>query len=97
MVNSVFSSSAIYYTWTLKLHKGVIDQLDKYRRHCLSRGSDLNSKKPAKVALPLVCTPKQQGGLGFTYSQWGYATKIPSQILYLGQHSMGQASVGQIL
>jgi hypothetical protein len=64
MVNSVFSSSTIYYTWTLKLHKGVIDQLDKYKRHCLWRGSDLNSKKPAKAAWPLVCTPKKQGGLG---------------------------------
>jgi hypothetical protein len=64
MVNSVFSASAIYYTATLKLHKGVIKQLDKYRRHCLWRGSDLNSKKPSKAAWPLICTPKNQGGLG---------------------------------
>jgi hypothetical protein len=64
MVNSIFSSSAIFYTATLKLHKGVIKQLDKYRRHCLWRGSDLNSKKPPKAAWTLVCTPKKQGGLG---------------------------------
>jgi hypothetical protein len=49
MVNSVFSSSAIFYTGSLKLHKGVIKQLDKYRKHCLWRGSDLNSKKPIKL------------------------------------------------
>lgn len=64
MVNSVFSSSAIYYTTTLKLHKGVVKQLDKYRRHCLWRGSDITSRKPSKDAWPMVCTPKKQGGLG---------------------------------
>jgi hypothetical protein len=64
MVNSVFSPSTIFYTGTLKLHKSVIKQLDKYRRHCLWRGSDLNSKKPAKAAWPMVCVPKKQGGLG---------------------------------
>jgi hypothetical protein len=30
MVNSVFFS-AVYYCFTLKLHKGVTKQLDKYR------------------------------------------------------------------
>jgi hypothetical protein len=50
MANSVFSSSAIYYTATLKLHKGVIKQLDPYRKHCIWRGSDLNCKKPSKAA-----------------------------------------------
>jgi hypothetical protein len=64
MVNSVFSSSAIYYSGTLKLHKGVIKQLDRYRRHCLWCGADLNSKKPSKAAWPMVCMPKKQGGLG---------------------------------
>jgi hypothetical protein len=64
LVNSVFSSAAIYYTATIKLHKGVVRQLDKYRRHCLWRGSDLNSKKPSKAAWTLVCVPKKQGVLG---------------------------------
>jgi hypothetical protein len=64
MVNSVFSSSAIFYTGSLKLHKGVIKQLDKYRKHCLWRGSDWNSKKPPKAAWPMVCLPKKQGGIG---------------------------------
>lgn len=50
MINSVFSSSAVFYAVTLKLHKGVINQLDKYMKHCLWRGGDLNSKKPHKAA-----------------------------------------------
>lgn len=28
------------------------------------RGSDMNSKKPSKAAWPLVCTLKENGGLG---------------------------------
>jgi hypothetical protein len=64
MVNSVFSSSAMFYTGTLKIHKGAIRQLDRYRKHCLWRGADLQSKKPSKAAWPMVCIPKKQGGLG---------------------------------
>jgi hypothetical protein len=44
LANSVFSSSTIYYTTTLKLHKGVIKQLDCCRKHFLWRGSDLTLK-----------------------------------------------------
>jgi hypothetical protein len=64
MVNSVFSSSAIFYSGTIMLHKGVIKQLDKYRKHYVWRGYDLTSKKPSKAAWPMVCMPKKQGGLG---------------------------------
>jgi hypothetical protein len=46
------------------LHKRVIEQLDKYRKHCLWRGSDLNAKQPSKAAWPSVCLPKSEGGLG---------------------------------
>jgi hypothetical protein len=63
MVNLVFSSSAIFYSGSLRLHKGVIKQLDKYRKNYLWRGADLNSKKPSKAAWPMVCIPKKQGGL----------------------------------
>lgn len=64
MVNSVFSSSANFCSATLKLHKGVIKQLDKYRKHYLWRASYLNAKQPPKAALPVVCLPKSEGGLG---------------------------------
>lgn len=64
MVNSVFSSSAVYHCSTIKLHKEVIKQIDKYRKHCLWRGSDLNAKQPPKATWPVVCLPKVEGGLG---------------------------------
>jgi hypothetical protein len=63
MVNSVFSSSAIYYMVTLKLHRGVIKQLNRYRKHCLWRGADLNSKKPGKAGQWCVY-PKAGGSRG---------------------------------
>lgn len=62
MVNSVFSSSAVFYAFTLKLHKGVIKQLDQLRKHCLWRGGDITSKKHSKAAWPMVCVSKNKGG-----------------------------------
>lgn len=49
---------------TVKLHATVIKQIDKYRKHLLWRGSDLNAKKPPKAAWQMVCLPKEEGGLG---------------------------------
>lgn len=68
MVNSVLSSSLVYHISILKMHKGAIKQVDKYKRHCLWRGADLNSKQPSKAAWPLVCLPKKEGGLGVTHN-----------------------------
>jgi hypothetical protein len=48
----------------LALPKTVITQIDKYRKHCLWRGSDINAKTPPKAAWKLVCKPKIEGGLG---------------------------------
>lgn len=59
-----FSSTAVFHCYTLKLHKGFIKQIDKYRKHCLWRGSDLNAKQPSRAAWTMVCLPKQEGGLG---------------------------------
>jgi hypothetical protein len=47
----------------MKLHKSVLKQLDKYRKHLLWRGSDLNARKPPKAAWPTICLPKEEGGL----------------------------------
>jgi hypothetical protein len=41
-----------------------VDQIDKYRKHGLWRGSNINSKKPPKAAWPSVCLPKKEGVLG---------------------------------
>jgi hypothetical protein len=49
---------------TFLLPKTVIKQIDKYKKHCLWRGLDLNNKKPPKAAWPMVCVPTPEGGLG---------------------------------
>jgi hypothetical protein len=49
---------------TIKLPISIIKQIDKYKRHCLWRGGDLNAKKPPLVAWKLVTRPKKKGGLG---------------------------------
>jgi hypothetical protein len=53
-----------FFMCTLALPKTVIKQIDKYRKHCLWRGSDINAKTPPKAAWKLVCKPKIEGGLG---------------------------------
>jgi hypothetical protein len=47
----------------LKIHKAVIAQIDKYRKHCLWRGQTWKTKPP-QVAWRLACKPKIKGGLG---------------------------------
>jgi hypothetical protein len=35
---------------SIKIPVTIIKQIDKYRRHCLWRGGDINSKKPLLTA-----------------------------------------------
>jgi len=49
---------------TYLLPKTVIKQIDKFHKHCLWRGSDVNSEKTPKAALPMACISKESGGLG---------------------------------
>jgi hypothetical protein len=64
LTNEVLTALSTFHLSTLALPKRVLKQIDKYRKHCLWRGSDLNSKKPPKAAWELVWKPKDQGGLG---------------------------------
>lgn len=64
LTNAVLTALPTYAMSTFLLPKTVIKQIDKYRKHCLWRGSDLQSKKPSKAAWPLVTLPKDEGGLG---------------------------------
>jgi hypothetical protein len=41
----------------------IIDQINKYRRHCLWRGSDVHKKGNCLAAWSKVQRPKSQGGL----------------------------------
>lgn len=49
---------------SIVLPKTVIKQIDKFRKHCLWRGTEANAKKVAKAAWLVVCLPKEEGGLG---------------------------------
>jgi hypothetical protein len=44
LVNAVLSALSTYYISVLELPMEIIDQINKYRRHCFWRGSDLNKK-----------------------------------------------------
>jgi hypothetical protein len=46
MVNLVLSSLSMFFMSTLKVPIEIINQIDRYRKHCLWRGGDLNAKKP---------------------------------------------------
>jgi hypothetical protein len=50
MVNSVISSLTTFYLCSIKAPITIIKQIDKYRRHCLWRGVDINAKNPPFIA-----------------------------------------------
>jgi hypothetical protein len=64
MVNFALSSLSIFYMCSIKIPIDIINQIDKYRRHCLWLGDDINAKKPPKAAWKLVTKLKSKGGLG---------------------------------
>jgi hypothetical protein len=64
MVNTVISSLPTFYMSSIKLPPTIIKQIDKYRKHTLWKGFDLNAKKATWVAWTLATRPKKEGGLG---------------------------------
>lgn len=64
MVNSVLSALPTFYTCTLKIPVTIIEQIDKYRKHELWDGGDINRKGTCLVSWKKACRPKDQGGLG---------------------------------
>jgi hypothetical protein len=63
LINSVISSLPTYYMCTLSLPKTVIEMIDKFRKRCLWRGSDINAKGYNLAAWEMVTVPKEKGGL----------------------------------
>ena len=49
---------------TLNMPKSVIDSIDRARKHCLWRGSEVNSNKKSLAAWDKICKPKNKGGIG---------------------------------
>jgi hypothetical protein len=45
MVNFVLSSLPTFYMCAIKVPIDILNQIDKYRRHCLWRSGDVDSKK----------------------------------------------------
>jgi hypothetical protein len=64
LVNSVFSAMPTYYMCTLLLPPKVIEQIDKYRKHCLWSGGDINKKGKCLAAWEATYRNKKDGGLG---------------------------------
>jgi hypothetical protein len=63
MVNLVLSSLTTFYLCSIKVPIIILNQIDKYMRHCLWRGGDVNARKPPMAAWKLVTRPKSKGGL----------------------------------
>jgi hypothetical protein len=38
----------------------IVKQVDKYRKHCLWRGAEINARKPPMAAWPLVYKSKKK-------------------------------------
>jgi hypothetical protein len=52
-----------FYLGKVKLPPTVVKQVDKYKKYCMWRGSDINAKKPPLAAWSLATRPKSEGGL----------------------------------
>ena len=64
LINSVITPVTTYAMCTIKLHKGVIDNIDRARKQCLWRGKDVDKKGGHLAAWDIVQKPKSKGGLG---------------------------------
>lgn len=64
MTNAVFTSIPMFFLCIFYMHKTVVKQLDKYRKHCFWKGGDVNARAPPKAAWEMICVPKSEGGLG---------------------------------
>lgn len=64
LTNAVFTSMLMFFfVCTFRMHKTVVKQVDKYRKHSLWRGGNKNAKNRPKPAWEMVCLPKSEGGL----------------------------------
>lgn len=64
MINSAITPTTTYAMCTIKLPKGVIENIDRAWKQCLWRGNSTQKKGGNLVAWPTVMLPKEKGGLG---------------------------------
>jgi hypothetical protein len=77
LVNSVHSTLPNHYLSFLEVHKTIIKVADRSRRHCLWSKEEGPSNIHSLAARPLVCKPKEKGGLGIIDFQ------VKNQALFL--------------
>jgi hypothetical protein len=68
---------------TLKIPVATVKKIDSYRKHCLWRGNDVNSKKPALAAWSMITQTKKWGpGSGkIRDAQQGFVSEVFAQVL----------------
>ena len=60
LVNSVLSSLPTYTMCSIKVPKGILDQIDRARKHFLWRKSEVSGKTKSVVAWRKVVRPKRK-------------------------------------
>jgi hypothetical protein len=68
MVNSILSALPTFCMGVVNQPPTIKRMINKYRKHCMWRGSDLNAKNPLLAAWSLATRPKK-GGLGIVNLQ----------------------------
>jgi len=63
LVNSVLSALPTYYMCTLSIPIQVLEQIDRFRKHCIWSKGDVNRKGTCLVAWKELCRTKAEGGL----------------------------------
>lgn len=63
LVNSVLSALPTFYMCSLQIPPETIKQIDRYRKHCLWSGGDINRKGTCLVAWEAACRSKDEEGL----------------------------------
>jgi hypothetical protein len=64
MLNVAITPIITYTMCTIRLPRGVIDNIDRIRKQCLWRGNSEKKKGGNLVAWEMVQNPKDKGGLG---------------------------------
>jgi hypothetical protein len=63
LVDSILSALPTFDTCAFKMPISILEQVDKYRKHCLWNRGDVNKKGGCLVAWRKATKPKYQGGL----------------------------------
>ena len=64
MINTAITPIVTYALGTIKLPKGVKENIDRIRKQCLWRGNSEKKRGGNLVAWEMVQKPKEKGGLG---------------------------------